>query len=128
MSLNWKLTDIKDWEELWEPANIEGDPQATQLNSRTESLIWATMNVGINRITKDNAAEFYRRYVAASFVLSGKWKPYLTLADVERHVGLATNADTLTRTAFEKNLLWTLRNEAEQVLREQVEQAERESV
>jgi IS5 family transposase len=54
MSLSWNIEKIKDYETVCRDA--EG-----HIKHRTEALIFATMSVGMGRITEDNAAEFYAR-------------------------------------------------------------------
>lgn len=53
MSLNYELTKIKDWKELINEDGI--------INGITEVLIFATMAVGIGRITQKNFLKFFER-------------------------------------------------------------------
>jgi hypothetical protein len=99
MSLNWNIEKCKNWKEL----NVK--PQWPV----TDSLIWATMAVGISTITKTNAEEFHRRlhlYEAqeGSYLLEGGKPSPITLEDVERRIGLSTNAGSLSKTEFKKKL------------------------
>lgn len=74
----------------------------------TDALIWATMFVGMPRITEDNAAEFYARLHLIE-CLNGNLshragEPYfITLEDIKRRVGLVTNATPWTRPQFIKH-------------------------
>jgi hypothetical protein len=83
MSLNYDLTRVqnrdKDTDKGW---NI------------TQSIIFATMSVGIGEITEENVHEFWMRY--SIFAAN----PYFTVEDVRNHIGLKTNVSTITRHKF----------------------------
>jgi hypothetical protein len=111
MALTWDLTKINNYEEFCWPKDDEGNEK---LNSATESLIWLTMFVGFSGITETNAEEFYSR-VALYEKLHGamrimyhedKDKEYMfiTPEDVYAHIGLRTNASSLTANQFRKNM------------------------
>jgi hypothetical protein len=102
MSLNWNLTKMANWEAL-----TEGDEWRI-----TDSLIWATMAVGIHTITLANYEEFHarvslwERLVGPYMVNTEDKKPmYITLNDVKRRIGLSTNAGTKTRKQFNDGVL-----------------------
>lgn len=112
MSLNFDLDRIEHYESLcW----IETD-NGPRINPVTEALIFHTMHIGMNAITKANAVEFtdrvtkFERAVGPSLT---RWdettaKPVgcpITAEDVLAHRGLHTNASVLARTAFNKALL-----------------------
>lgn len=97
MSLNWDATEAANWDKL--------------NNYTQESIIFATMPTGINRITMDNFAEMHARYFKLCRVRD--WKPDLELEDFRNAVGLRTNASSKTPTAFGKDLLGQLTEEVE---------------
>lgn len=73
------------------------------------SLIYATMAVGIRRITEKNYKIFYSRLTAfehlfGAYLMKGKkCKPaYITLNEVKMFIGLVTNANELTASQFER--------------------------
>jgi hypothetical protein len=122
MSLNWQITQVENWEELWEPVTEEEmskdmistfreneDGSWSRLNAITQSLIFRTMAVGIGDITKKTAPEFYARSVIFerlfnSFLIwqDGK-KQAIRMEDVQRHIGLSTNV------AYETAAKWSSR-------------------
>lgn len=103
MSLNFDYTQVEGFDQMDENERVTGD-----------SLVWATMAVGINHISKENAQEFFTR-VSAVEMLSGAYRHsstgpapgplYFTPEDVLRFVGLRTNASVLTKAKF-LNRLW----------------------
>jgi hypothetical protein len=72
------------------------------------TIVWATMALGMSRITEENKAEFWARLdvyqrAVGGLMNSGEGKTlWLTKADVERYVGLWTNASTKNSAAFWK--------------------------
>jgi hypothetical protein len=79
----------------------------------TNALIWATMFIGINRITEKNVEEFYGRlstyeqlFSPLTYIACGDHaeKNYTTFDQLKARIGLSTNATTLTRVKFVKNL------------------------
>ena len=109
MSLNWDITNVKDHKSVcWLP-DPEGEinPKTGEvyvmMNPVTKALIFATMSVDIGRITEDNADEFYARLgffrqLWGPFVANDDGSPReITPQDVQAHIGLVTNVNTLTR-------------------------------
>lgn len=97
MALTWDNTAVKDIDSLTD------DESAT-----IEALIWATMAVGINHITLDNARDFYARVsfwekIAGAYRFDPNGPVYLTPEDVLRFVGLRTNASPKTKAQFYKS-------------------------
>ena len=100
MSLDWYVEEIENFEELvWLPND---DGETFHLNPVTNTLIWMTISVGMNEITKKNWPVFYGR-VAALEGYGGSTG--ITAKDVEAHIGLGTNASEMTAAAFEKKML-----------------------
>ncbi len=85
MSLNSDLSQVKNWSEVAE-------------SPYTQAVIFATISVGMNQITDQNCEEFYKRVNAheralGTFLLTPDNKPhFLTLENIQRLVGLRTNA------------------------------------
>ena len=69
------------------------------MRQRTLMIIDATESVYMNRITKKNCKEFYRRLKILQIV---GFSPIenLRITDIEEHIGLTTSAKTLTYNAF----------------------------
>jgi hypothetical protein len=88
--------------------------------TKTEGLIFATMSIGMDEITAENAGEFYARIkvlegMIGSFVtvLDGEARGheakmaeyYFNTADIQRRIGLKTNGGRETRTKFLNRML-----------------------
>jgi hypothetical protein len=98
MALNWNIEKCKNWKQL-------GTKKEWPV---TDMLIWATMPIGINEITKQNFEEFYRRLhlietTRGTFLMQpgGRQPYYITLAEVKRRIGLYTNAAPITKKNFD---------------------------
>lgn len=81
----------------------------------TNALIWATMSVGIRDITEETIPEFYARLRVweniAGPMLWGKDEETgkleerkVEVADLRKRIGLHTNASSMTRAEWRKNL------------------------
>lgn len=99
MPLTWDMTSVHNWSELKEGAEW----------SKTEALIFATMSLGMDDITADNASEFYARVKVlegsigsfVSVIVDGNFEDYFfTPADIQRRIGLRTNGGRESRTKF----------------------------
>lgn len=101
MSLNWDATEAPNWDLL--------------NNYTQESIIFATMPTGINRVTMDTYREMHARYFKMCRIRG--WTPTLELEDFRNAVGLRTNASSKTPTAFGKDLLEQLNEEVATHLR-----------
>lgn len=112
MSLDWDLTKIENYKKkCWH----ETEDGKQSLNGLTETIIYMTMFIGINPITFKNIEEFYLRTFLHEKV-SGpmrtgyskekdKFSPmYISWQDIVDHVGLTTNASSLTWAQFSKKL------------------------
>ena len=111
MALHWNLSKIKDNETV---CFYEKDG-ARAMKGVTETLIWATMIVGLPDITEKNAEEFYFRirfYERTQGALRTRFSadgeditPVFVSADeVRKHIGLGTNASRETRPAWIKRM------------------------
>lgn len=134
MSLDWNVAAIvaREGEDyIWpeagpDAAKYDRQPGKRYLAGQTECMIWATMFVGIGRLTATNADEFAKRLrawetVAGCISSSGEPIPAET---VRRHIGLTTNASPIKPAAFAKKLAEIAqRNAAEAIARETREAA-----
>lgn len=102
MSLNWDATRVEGIDDLTD--NERGTLQA---------LCFSTMAVGMNKITTENAREFYTRASFMEKVLGASrrgfdgekdFPVFYSLEDIQRFVGLMTNASPLTDAQFRKNI------------------------
>jgi hypothetical protein len=119
MSLDAKWTAVKNWEEVCfedrEATPIR--PKGRYIKPQTEAIVFATMFVGMNRITEENWNEFYARLFAwerahGQLLFNGfdektgqKIPYYLSEEVVRQHIGLHTNASNLTAKQFAVKLL-----------------------
>jgi len=103
MSLNYSLLKCKNWEELTNEENLPA----------TNALVWSSMPLGFHEITEKNYREIYYRdrlysaIIGESLMKSGKKGPEprpITLEEIERRIGMETNASDLTRAEFFKRL------------------------
>ena len=107
MSLDFDVSGIANYSEHF-PDTPNGE-----WNGTIQSLVWASMAIGLNPITEKNAVEFYQRmnlwieHIGPFFrrfeEVDGEMqavpiKP--TLDDVKKAVGLQTNVSFMTRTAY----------------------------
>ena len=118
MSLWWSVNKVADKDTLC----FIADGDELNVKAVTGALIEATMAVGMNSITARNYKTFHRRLGEWSQAARGwflhDWNKHVnhrhgerveceynpSLDDVRQHVGLATNADTLTATQFQQKL------------------------
>lgn len=91
MALNWNLSEVSN-------ENIE---YCLKNNEATDAIIMLTMAVGISKITKANANEFYLRASFCSKLFSYTNRPF-TLEEIEKRIGLYTNASEFSRAEFVK--------------------------
>ena len=117
MALTWDLTKIKPPEhyKIW----IDNpDPEKTEketyvLNALSEVMIFASMFVGMPKITKTNYKEFYTRL--KQFEIATGQKGLLvnhngdyrmpTREEVEWHIGLETNATAHSKRKWSSELV-----------------------
>lgn len=114
MSLNWSVEDVEDYKNLCWIENPENPDGTKILNPITESLVFATMSVGINHITEDNAYDFFVRSGAAAVVYGDPitiWEDgnftrrNYTFEEIKQHIGLSTNASVLSLKEFWDNMI-----------------------
>lgn len=107
MSLDYNLTNVRDYENLYEDA---GDDMV-RLNPLTEMLIFGTMIVDMGEITEKNWREFFVRFNAANQVMrvwvdiQSKKPTSVSADDIKRHIGLKTNVVTTSKAKFMDKLI-----------------------
>lgn len=119
MSLDWNIKQIRDYIKLYRKIG-EGERgySATQptftLRSESERIIWLTMIIGMREITEKNWEQFYNRVnFYEKNTDSHMWKKqknklvpmYITKDQVQKMIGLSTNASTLTKNQFIKRVM-----------------------
>jgi hypothetical protein len=119
MALTYDLTAIADWSDLTKGAEW----------SKTEALIFATMSIGMDEITADNAGEFYARIKIlegaiesfVSVIEDGDMRSYFfTVEDITRRIGLSTNGGRETRAKFLGRMLNIRINDFERTMKRQL--------
>jgi len=122
MALTWDLTEVVDSEKLcWVPSKDEEGK--VEMGAVTNTLIWATMLVGMNIITEKNSKEFHKRLIEFEIVHGSgmlvdhsdpeKKERQPTLEEVQAHVGLKTNAIRMESRKWGNNIKRMVREEAQ---------------
>jgi len=111
MPLNYDYSKVKESTKVWEPDGTfddEGNPLG-HMPDVLNTLIWATMSVGMSEITEDNWKDFYTRMKIMGKDRSllrrdknGEFTVPISSQEVKDHIGLMTNASTLTKLQFLK--------------------------
>jgi len=82
-----------------------GDDDFRVFSVKTEQIIWLTMAVGIGRITEKNWEKFYTRAYAWQRINNHDQDNLIWAKEVYDHIGLRTNASSLTDSKFVKKLM-----------------------
>jgi len=98
MSLDFKLNNIEGSEYICYN-------EKNEMNPVTKILIFLTMTIGLNKITSRNYKKFHNRIrmsesVYGQFLVNNN----IDLKEVEKHIGLTTNATPLSKSKFLNNL------------------------
>lgn len=89
--------------------DFPGDPE--KWHPVAEQLAFVTMVIGIPEITAKNAEKFaqrlslYQRITGPLIRYGDGTKAYITLEDVQQHIGMATNASALSDAKFAKHMV-----------------------
>lgn len=107
MAFSYDLTHIENWQELL--SSNSNEPGF--VIPFTEVLIWATLLIGIPQITEKNVDEFAFRLrlyetIANSLIQHSGISSPIPFSQVKRHIGLATNANSLTRAQYIRNVIY----------------------
>lgn len=133
MPLNWSVKTVKDADDVCyftatKTRTFDGVVRGEEYTHPiTDSLVWATMSLGLNEITVANIDEWEKRlalaynvgWISKSVVFAGfaddgdiKWEPrMLTRDDLERHIGLETNASYESGSAWRKRVMERMEKE-----------------
>ncbi len=107
MSLDYRFGEIENFKKVCF--------QKGKMNPLSHALVFATIAIGINEITKRNWIKFYARLhfwerVNGPYLLK-KGKPFLISAEeVKRHIGLSTNASVFSDARFLRNYSMKLKD------------------
>ena len=128
MSLNYDLRSVTNKDFLWRQG-VESwgeDPNEQYMSNKAQSIIFATMNVGMGEITESNYVKFWTRYVAFWNAIDGSYDSlYFSLEDVRTMIGLKTNVfPMVTDAAFRKTLISKFEARIESRVRKDVEALE----
>jgi hypothetical protein len=101
----WSAHNVKEWASIL-VATPTGEPQ---VNPVSAAIINYTMVVGLSEITAENADEVFMRFAlleaVRGAVLTLDDRPlFITYEDVQRHVGLRTEAPEKTLAEFWRDL------------------------
>ena len=118
----WDITKIKNSTEVcYKTRSADGvfvkDTDGNHvMRQRTLMIIDATESVYMNRITKKNCKEFYRRLKILQIV---GFTPIqdLRLSDIEEHIGLTTSAKTLTYKDFKTMVYKAMEDGADMLIK-----------
>jgi len=81
MSLDWDISNCKNYEEITMNQEVEGD--------KTEQIVWSSLVIKLGDITEDNWYEWYARYAIWNRVLC--FDNDMEPADFHRRIGMTTN-------------------------------------
>jgi hypothetical protein len=106
MPLNFDFSKVRDYQ------SVTIDPHNdANWHPVADALVWLSVICGYNQITQQNHAKIAKRIAAyqqvcgAFLEAGGGSKPiYITHTDVERFIGMHTNASTMTDTQWLKRL------------------------
>ncbi len=114
--MRWDLTQIEDYKDkCFRPAGeYEDSDDGYVVKLTTERVIYACEAVLMSGIKPDNVDEFYTRYLMFSRAIQrGSRDQWLTLADIENHIGICTNVGTKSWEHFDDWISRIMREEAE---------------
>ena len=113
MALNWDLGDIENFKSVCRNED-------ESLREETELLIFYTMNLGMGLITQNNVDKFILRLrmyevmygMAKWWNVNGQRVNLISDTLIRKHIGLRTNASSISDAQFNKNMLKQLVREA----------------
>ena len=114
MALHWDVGRVANWNNLVRLPSGMGEG-SERTHPVTETLVFATMAIGMNEITSKNWIEFYQRLRAVERVTGPTlWRHmdlpkydernYITPLEVYMHIGLHTNASSMSLAKFREHL------------------------
>ena len=106
MALSWDITEVKDYKTV-----TTHPTDSNKWHPVTESLVWASLAVGINHITEKNVHDFYVRvnmyeklFGAYLWNVEKGSHQLFTLEDIQSHIGMRTNISNKTKSQFLQSL------------------------
>ena len=111
MPLNYNYSKIKESTKVFEPDGTFDDEgnELGYIAQVLDTLIWATLSVGLSDITEKNWKDFYTRMKIMGKDRSllrkdknGRYTVPISAQEVKDHIGLTTNATKLTKLQFLK--------------------------
>ena len=119
MALRWSIKKVmgfkKNPDDYYLPIKNKKGGKVFDIQPITKHLVYETMIVGLGEITENNIDEWLIRMRLAEKLYGtslmirddkGVVKPYhITIEDLERHIGLWTNASRLKRKEFVNNCI-----------------------
>jgi hypothetical protein len=127
MGLSWEVIKIENYKDTcYRPAGeYEHSDDGYVLRLTTERVIWACEAVEMSGIKPDHVDEFYTRYLMFSRAIQrDSREQWLTLADIEAHVGIWTNVGTKSWKHFDEKIGEIMRHKAEWQVTHERESAE----
>ena len=109
MALHFNFSKVRDYQ------SVTTDPKDdTKWHPVADALVWLSMICGFNQITAKNYEKVYHRIAAYQQVRGSYLRRYneanelvdvyITYADVQRFIGMDTNASTMTDAQWIKRL------------------------
>ena len=104
MPLTWSTTNVANRQE------VDTDPyDDKQWHPVCFGIVMLSMNCGYNAITEKNWEEVAQRiavwqHIFGAYLSKDSERVYITRLDVQRYIGLTTNASTMTKTQFNKRV------------------------
>lgn len=107
MSLNWDVTNVKDFQTKF-PDHVDEDGRK-EWNGKFMCLLYYNMFTDMGEVTKENHVEFYERIkiydkMAGCISTKGGVDYPLTYQDVADIIGLSINVSFEKRTAYMKKM------------------------
>jgi hypothetical protein len=108
---DWKIDQIKDYQVICWDTQPNGEQK---IKAITDSLINATLFVGINKISKKNTKLFNKRLKILKFAGLPIFNE-VRILDIENHIGLTTTAKKMSPSEF-KSIVWSSMEEGAEIL------------
>tara|TARA_Y100000310_G_C20627686_1_gene786876 strand:- start:390 stop:857 length:468 start_codon:yes stop_codon:yes gene_type:complete len=138
MSLNYNLGKIVDrdticWEDvpddysrgMMDMIRVDEDTgQQQRMSPITSAIIFGTMTIGLNAVTEKNFDDFHDRMIIVQTVYdtvmimerSGPDDPFvkrpISYTELRQHIGLTTNATSMTKREFKEQIMKNLYRDA----------------
>ena len=125
MSLNWSMKDVRNYKQLFSEFDSNDTciaPAVDRFSIWRDSMIWATMFVGLGSVSEKNIDEWLWRLAFRAQL--GRFVSTSCMGEeinpdrevLERFIGLSTNASNMTRNQFVKKQLEILQREVKQAV------------